>query len=492
MMLRPNLATTARLALKGDLEMFTKTTVSAQPRRPWTSALFGAIVIVAICAMLVATGCGSSSNNNVSAVGPNSTTISFGDATNPQVIAFEITVTAITLNGGTNPSVLAKPTEIELTHNLATFEPLSLVSPPSGTYTGATLSVSNPEVVVVDPITKAVTKLTSTLASSTVNVPFSPSVTIGPGATVLNFDMNLGSSITISGTSASITPTFTVTTASVSANNEANENDDDGELEDVRGTITSVASPKFTIQPAQTAQPITITTDANTKFSDGVTSFANLTAGMIVSVDANTQADGSILAKKVESETETADGEEVEGIITAETCAVAAGCPGAANLATSIAITTHKVSATASATAPATATTVNVPITASTKFLVHSNMSGSFPAFNASTIGKAQRVEVDSENEAGNTSTSVAANKIKLLEQGVTGTISALAGSNFTLTPDPTSAFVSLTGQTTIAVQGAGARLKNVTLANGTVVKARGLLFFDGTSYTMIASRFAQ
>ena len=356
--------------------MFTKTTVSAQPRRPWTSALFGAIVIVAICAMLVATGCGSSSNNNVSAVGPNSTTISFGDATNPQVIAFEITVTAITLNGGTNPSVLAKPTEIELTHNLATFEPLSLVSPPSGTYTGATLSVSNPEVVVVDPITKAVTKLTSTLASSTVNVPFSPSVTIGPGATVLNFDMNLGSSITISGTSATITPTFTVTTASVSANNEGNENDDDGELEDVRGTITSVASPKFTIQPAQTAQPITITTDANTKFSDGVTSFANLTAGMIVSVDANTQADGSILAKKVESETETADGEEVEGIITAETCAVAAGCPGAANLATSIAITTHKVSATASATAPATATTVNVPISASTKFLVHSNISG--------------------------------------------------------------------------------------------------------------------
>ncbi len=56
------------------------------------------------------------------------------------VIAAEVTVTAITLNGGTNPSVLAKPTEIELTHNLATFEPLSLVSPPSGTYTGATLS----------------------------------------------------------------------------------------------------------------------------------------------------------------------------------------------------------------------------------------------------------------------------------------------------------------------------------------------------------------
>ena len=139
-----------------------------------------------------------------------------------------------------------------------------------------------------------------------------------------------------------------------------------------------------------------------------MTSFANLTNGMIVSVDASTQTDGSILAKKVESETETADGEEVEGIITSVTCPVVAGCPAAANLATSIAITTHKVSATSAATAPATATTVNVPITTSTKFTVHSNISGSFPTFDASTISKAQRVEVDSENEAGNTSTSVA------------------------------------------------------------------------------------
>jgi hypothetical protein len=323
-MFRPKTATNAFFAPKGDIQMFTGTTISAQPKRPWTNALFGAIVFFAVCALLVTTGCGGGSNN-VTTAGANSTTVSFGDAPADQVIAFEVTVTAITLNGGTNPSVLAKPTEIELTHNLATFEPLSLVSPPSGTYTGASLSFSNPEVVVVDPTTKAVTKLTATLASSTVNVPFSPSVTIGPGATVLNFDMNLASSLTISGTTATVTPTFTVSTSTVSASSEGSENEDDGEMEDVRGTITNVASPKFTIQPAQTAQPITITTDANTRFSDGVTSFANLTNGMIVSVDAATQADGSILAKKVESETETASGEEVEGIITAETCAVPAG-----------------------------------------------------------------------------------------------------------------------------------------------------------------------
>ena len=456
---------------------------------PRTNALFGAIVFVALALLLAITGCGGSNNNPTPATSAN-TVINFGDAPNDQIIAFELTINAVTLSGGSNPSVLAKPTEIELTHNLVAFEPLSLASVPNGTYTGATLTVSNPEIVVVDPTTKAVTKLTATLSSGTVNIPFSPSVTIGSGSSVLNFDMDLNASVTISGTSATVTPTFKVTTSTVPAG-EAGEDEDNGELEDLRGTITNVASPKFTIQPAQTSQPVTITTDANTRFADGITSFSNLQSGMIVSVDAVTQTDGSILAKKVESETETNDGEEVEGIITGVTCTVAAGCPGAANAATSIAITTHKVSAT-SAGAPATATTVNVPITSGTKFLIHSNMSGgSFPAFDATTISKAQRVEVDSENEGGNTSSSISASKIKLQEQGLTGTISALSGSNFTLTPDPNSAFVSLTGQTTVAVQAGSARNKGVTLANGTSIRVRGLLFFNGTSYTLIASRVA-
>jgi hypothetical protein len=468
--------------------MFTASSSTAK-FQPQTNALFGAILIIALACLLVFTGCGSSNNTpNATAAG---TVINFGDAPNDQIIAFELTINAVTLTGGSNPSVLAKPTEIELTHNLATFEPLSLATIPNGTYTGATLTVSKPEIVIVDPTTKAVTKLNVTLSSSTVNVPINPSITIGAGASVINFDMDLVSSVTISGTNATVTPTFTVTSSTVPTG-EAGEDDHDGEMDDLRGTITNVSSPKFTIQPAQTAQPVTITTDANTKFEDGITSFSNLTTGMIVSVDAVTQTDGSILAKKVESETETGDGEEVEGLITNVTCAVAAGCPSGVNVATSIDITAHKVSATSTASAPTTATTVTVPITSATRFLVHtSHGGGSFPAFDSTNISKAQRVEVDSENESGDSSTSVSADKIKLLEQGFTGTVSALSGGNFTLTVDAQSAFTSLTGQTTIAVQAGNAQNKGVTLANGANIRVRGLLFFNGTSYTLIASRVA-
>ena len=456
--------------------------------RPHTNAVFAAILFIALACLLVTTGCGGGSN--ISTANTAGTVINFGDAPNDQIIAFELTVNAVTLNGGSNPSVLPKPTEIELTHDLATFEPLSLATIPNGTYTGASLTVSNPEVVIVDPTTKAVTKLTATLSSSTVNVTFSPAVTIGTGASVINFDMNLASSVTISGTNATVTPTFNVTTSTVPAG-EAGENEDNGEMEDLRGTITSVASPKFTIQPSQTAQAVTITTDANTQYEDGITSFSNLTAGMIVSVDAATQPDGSVLAKKVESETETGGGEDAEGLITAEACAVATACPSAANAATSITITTQQVSATSAANAPATATSVNVPITSATQFKVHSNMNGSFPAFDATTIGLAQRVEVDSDNESADTSTSVNASKIKLLEQGFEGTVTALSGSNFTLQLDASSAFASLTGQSTIAVQAGNARNEGVSLANNATIRIRGLLFFNGTSYTLIASRVA-
>jgi Domain of unknown function (DUF5666) len=460
-------------------------TTEFQPR---TNALFGAIVFVALALLLAVTGCGSSNTKNATAAG---TVINIGDAPSDQIIAFELTINNVTLTGGSNPSVLAKPTEVELVHNTGTFEPLSLASIPNGTYTGATLTVSNPEIVIVDPTTKAVTKLNATLASSTVNVTINPAVTIGQGASVINFDMNLASSVTISGSNATVTPTFNVTSSTVPAG-EAGENDDNGEMEDLRGTITNLASPKFTIQPAQTSQPVTITTDANTQFEDGITSFSNLANGMIVSVDAVTQTDGSVLAKKIEAETDTGSGEEVEGFITSVGCAVATACPSAANAATSITITTQKVSATSSTNAPATATTVNVPISSSTEFKVHSNMSGGgFPAFDATTISVAQRVEVDSDNESGDTSTSVSASKVKLQEQGFVGTVSALSGSNFTLTVDAASAFASLTGQTTIAVQAGGARNEGVSLANNATIHIRGLLFFNGTSYTLIASRVA-
>ena len=437
------------------------------------------VLVVLLSAVLLLPGCGSGGNSSITSTPTSAnTTINFGDATNDQVIGFEMLINSITLSGGSNPSVLPKPTEFEFVHAAGILEPLSLVSVPAGTYTGATISVANPEVVIMTA--SGPSKIPATLTASTVTVTFPSPITIGGNAAVLNFDLNLATSITLNATNtaATVTPQFTATTASVPANN-GGEDDEHGEMEDIRGAITNVSSPKFTIQPPQTAQPITFTTNSSTQFKDGITSFSQLTNGMIVSVDAVTQTDGTLLATKVESETETANGQEVEGFVTSVT-----GSP-----ATQIVVSTQK----SSVTSTTLGTSVTVSIGNGTKFAVQSKkLTGTLPAFDATHIGKAQRVEVDSETESNNASTA-SGDKIKLTEQALTGTISALSGGNFTLTVGSSSAFATLTGGTTVAVQTqSGTEIKNVTLSNGATVRVRGLLFVNGTTYTMVAARIVQ
>jgi len=452
------------------------------------------LTILALAVALVAVGCGSGSGSTGVAGQGSQLTVNFGDAVNDQIIAFELTITSITLTGNGNPSVLAKPAEVEFVHNAGTVEPISLVNVPAGAYTGATITVSNPEVVIVDPATKQPVKLTATLAHTSVSPAFN--LTIGPNASVLNFDLNLATSVTISGSSATVDPQFTATTSAVPAakNDDNGEDEDNGEME-VRGTITDATSPKFTIQPAGNGSPITFTTDANTRFKDGITAFSQLVKGMVVSVESVTQANGDNLAREVESETETANGEEVEGVITGVACATATGCPGASNPATKITITTQKTATTGTApSTPATGSSVDVPISSGTRFAVESHhLSGTFPAFDATHIGKAQRVEVDSENEAADSAASVGADKVKLQEQALTGTVSSPTASGFTLTVASTSAFASLAGTTTVTIQTSSAtELKNVTVSANATVRVRGLLFINGTTYTMVAARITQ
>lgn len=74
---------------------------------------------------------------------------------------------------------------------------------------------------------------------------------------------------------------------------------------------------------------------------------------------------------------------------------------------------------------------------------------------------------------------------------GITGTFSP--GSSFTLTVGSTSAFASLTGTTTVTVQTqSGTEVKNVTVSNSASVGVRGLLFVNGSTYTLVASRILQ
>src|SRR5215469_1802557 len=200
-----------------------------------------------ILALIYLAGCGSS-NNSVQTTGT-MVTLQTGDALNDQIVKFELTISSITLNGtgGTanTSNLLSSPAEVEFSHEAGTFEPLSLAHVPPGTYSGATLMVSNPDVVAI--INGAPTKLTATLSSSTVNVTFSSNITVGSSPMFINFHIDLPNSVTINGTSANVSPPFKITTSMVAPEDSEDQNDDNGELDDVHGSVTNVTAPNFTI-----------------------------------------------------------------------------------------------------------------------------------------------------------------------------------------------------------------------------------------------------
>lgn len=426
-------------------------------------------------------GCGAGNNNGPIQATGTSTTVQFGDATNDQIVKFELTVSSITLTGATGTSntsnLLSAPVEFEFVQSAGTLEPVSLSKVPAGTYSAATFTVSNPEVVVVDGTTP--TKIPATLASNTVNVNFASNITVGTDPLFINFDLDLANSITITGTApnetAAVNPSFTVSTSTV-APNEAGENDDNGEEDDVHGKVTGVTAPNFTIQ-TESGNSITFATNSSTKFDDGLTAVTDLKTGDIVEVDAMTQPDGTNLATKVEREgAET--GEEAEGIISNVT-----------GTAPALTITiAHQVDSTGSANPPVT---VDITTDSSTQFIVRGDKLNvtlacpNAPCFDAAHVVKGQRVEADADGQAS----PIAARKVKLREQALVGTVSNASTNSFTLTLDSTSAFASLSGATSVNVTVANGANVKTTIINGATVRVRGLVFFDGTAYNMTASR---
>jgi Domain of unknown function (DUF5666) len=422
--------------------------------------------LITFAVALALTGCGKTAVQMTGTMA----TLQTGDALNDQIVKFELTISSIVLtgaNGTANTSnLLSSPAEVEFTHEAGTFEPLSLTHIPPGTYSGATITVSNPEIVAM--INGTPTKLTATLSSATVNTTFSPSITVGNSPVFINFDIDLPNSVTINGTNASVSPTFKVTTSTVAAN-EDNEDQGDGELEDVHGSVTNITAPNFTIQARTTS--ITFATNANTQFSDGIGQLSDLKMGDLVEVDGITQPDGSKLATKVEKE-EGESGEEVEGVISALD-----------NPLTKITIV-HQMDSTGTSSSPVT---VDVAVNTSTVYSVRTDkLNITAPAFDASHIGKGQRIEADA---AGNIPPLLAA-KVKLREQALLGTVAASpapTASGFTLNVSSTSAFGTLSGATTVPVTFANGATLKVTPTPGMSIRVRGLVFFDGTNYSMIA-----
>jgi hypothetical protein len=466
---------------------------SSSRRNCYRKTVQSITILFLVGLLLSALGCGGGTNSAVGGGGQLTTAMQLriGDAPADRVLAFEVTVGPISLTPSTGAAVtvLSGTRRVELTHLSGTNELLALLKIPQGSYTGGTITVADPEVVFINNLGQTV-KLEPPF-NQAVNVSFNPALTVGENASVVNIDLNVANSLSFDAqgnvTGVNISgSSFTFSSSAVKAEDE--QEPEDGELEDITGTVSSVSGTSFTLMVGMAGPSLTFATDSNTEFKEGAT-LATI-ANTVVTVEGITRSDGTLYAKEVEG-VENEGGAEIEGLISQVTGNPATQLAFVADDGSGSGMDDTKVGS--SFTADVSDAQYRVA-----EGNIDTSGIGGLPAspdfpFDASTVHAGQRVEVESVNSmSGN---ALVAEKVKLVQQTLSGTVSGLSGTaptTFTLTVAADSAFAMLSGSTTVTIfRQPGTDVSNLphALASGDAVRVRGLLFFTGSQFNMIARR---
>jgi hypothetical protein len=451
------------------------------------------IGLIAIALTLAACGGGSSSSSTTPISSPTGSTtvlVGMGDSPADWITTLGMTVNSITLtnsNGG-SVSMLSAPSQMEMIRLMGTVQPVSIMKVPQGTYTSATISVGSIQMGYMDPGThQYVQKNMAGPFSGTVN--FSSAVSVGSSPVSLNFDMNMGSSVSISNGNVTITPTFAGTMNPLGIG----ENPWQGYMQHMVGSVSSASGSQFTMNMMMGLQSVTFTTNGNTQFA-GMSGMGMMSNGTIVSVDGIPQADGSLLAQHVEYMSNNG-GMMGGGIVTGITGKPATQLNIVANNGIGGGMMMSAISGNI---------TVNVssstPYSADSDGVDLSNLPFT-PTFDSSSIAKGQKIDVVSGGGMmlgggmmGGSFGTINASQAELEQQGLFGSVSNYSAngsqSSFTLTLPSDSAFTTLTGVSTITVyKQNGTQMHNLSaIANGNQVQVRGLLFYDSGAYKLVST----
>ncbi|HEU5453781.1 MAG TPA: DUF5666 domain-containing protein [Terriglobales bacterium] len=446
-------------------------------------------------------------------------TVTIGDAPSQRVVSFEVTVTSVSLVAadGSSVSIFNGSRRVEVTHLAGTFEPLVLSAAPQGTYTQLDVTLTDPEVGFIGD-NGSIKTVEEAGFTRTLTIALNPPLTIsGTAAMMLNLDLNAAASLIIDPATNTVTINPVITVTSQPADEQKNQ-PEAGELEHLAGTVTAVDTAKgtFTISLGQSGISLTFATSTATKFEIADSSNAtlgSLAPGMIVRVDGVTQADGTLLATEVESVLPVTTASDTQGLVTSIT----------GNPVTSFTLLAQDGNGDGMSGEDGghsmTGQVVTVNVDANTAFAEDGGNLTIDPAvfpFDAAHFSKGQNVEADSSSApqamgSGGSALLVTAQKVTLRQQALTGLATNLTGSltsgQFTLTLAPDSAFALLTGQTTVTVTSQSTtdvREDTFNDDNGGdgggdgggadigQVRVRGLLFFDGAQYKMLAFRVSQ
>ena len=454
-------------------------------RKLWIGS-FGAAL--AAGAMLLG-GC-SAATNAILGTTPSSSNstvpVTITDAPSDIVLATSLTLSSVTLTDakGTAVSVLSSPLTFEATHLDAVQEPLMMPAIPEDTYTSATLTYANAIVAYIDPTTKQVDVATGVLQNNTQTITFPSAVAVSNTTTGLLVDYLVANSVTISGSTVTVSPQFHVAAVPIP---QAPTNGTNGLIVGVKGKVSALGANSFTLTLPHGIS-VTAAVNSNTVYQ-GITGFSALTVGALIEADLTLQTDGTILATRVEEDvTPVANMMFVEGPVTAVT-----GSP-----ATSFTMAVRdKVGATATTTPIETDA---ITITGTTKFIIPvraGTLATAAPPFaqlfSASTLFPGQAVTVATSAVTNNSATALA---VMLHPQTVGGTVTAInapagpAGlGNYTLTLDANGWLAKLSGKSTVTVYASPnmQAINNATVTVGATARFHGFLFEVGGNLVLIA-----
>lgn len=298
---------------------------------------------LAATAALLMFGCGGGSTFPVHETlrsGSGSLVVLGSDTSLEDIVSFKVTITGLSLSSqasGTSSITTtpvsaissAEPLTVDFASLLDFSTLLALADVPSGTYSGATITLSEPTLTFLDasqspPAPVTVTPTLETLSISAVIDP--PLNVVSGDAAALELDFNLRESVQID-TEGQITgvvnPVFQVQPGAASPEGSLAILDElHGIVRSVSTTSSSSFTGSFTLETLGGRGPTLTVNVTSTSRLDGVADLGSLLPGTFVEVVGFVDTSGSIVAQEVDAERLTNPGEAQAafvGVITSVT-----------------------------------------------------------------------------------------------------------------------------------------------------------------------------
>jgi hypothetical protein len=477
---------------------------------PSLKKLFPFILLFGLVLLLGCGGGGTSSQHALNSSGVSSASVGSGtnnassntavlfnigefDRVPDQIVSFEITIDSMALrlsNGG--GTIIGIPRRVELSRLKG--EPLLLTGVPQGKYSGIAICLSNPKISFIDSDGVLHEDVAASLTPSSASIVSEFGFDSAPGevlncasnASEFGFDstpggINLNLSVSVSfgdGSAVTVTPSLNFSTGGQPT-------------KDLVGRVTTVG--RSTLGIAVGDDTFTLAIDGSTEFQ-GITALSGLSTGMTVEVDAVFGTGGIFHATRVKLENDKASAVVVEG-------------PTLSTTFGQLQMLVREIRGPGDVALPAVGKALTVDANASTQFRLEpddvdlSNLNFT-PSFDALTIGPGQNVRAAA---GSGSATTVTADQLKLEKQsvdGIAGTVTAGSVSGqytFPLTLTPDSVLARLTGHNSVFVTVQPSTQKFlyfgqedcVTCISGNPVRVRGLLFFSGGQYRLVAEWLA-